>query len=62
MNLKQSLSWKILLPVGAILWLVFRGGESVISSGISLIGFIMAIMGIIDLGRTLIRKRKEKQS
>lgn len=55
MNLKQSLSWKILLPIGIILWVIGYGGF------IGLLGIIMTLMGIIDLGRTLIRKRKEKK-
>ncbi len=60
MNFKQKLSWKILLPIGIILWILFSlETEGVLGDAISFIGFIMTVMGIIDLIRVLIKKKRK---
>lgn len=53
MELNQSLSWKFLLPIGAILWFLFYGAIW------QLLGSIIFLMGIIDLGRQIIKKFKK---
>gem|GEM_PF-2372280 len=48
--MKKELSWKLLIPLGLVLWLigkfVFVG---IVGSSLTLIGFIIGIMGIISL-------------
>lgn len=41
--MNKKLSWKILLPVGIILWFVFTGGV------LRILGVIMFAFGIVDL-------------
>ena len=63
MNLKQTLSWKFLLPTGVILWLFwFLSNRDIISEVIGFIGFFMVIMGIIDLNRLLRKRAKEEKT
>jgi len=53
MNFKQALSWKILLPLGIILWIIFYGGM------LGILGPFITLMGIIDLVRQWWNKRKK---
>ena len=53
MNLNQTLSWKITIPLGIIWLLIFGGGM------LALIGTFCLLMGIIDFGRWLIKKIKK---
>jgi len=54
MNWKQSLSWKLLLPLGIMLWLIGRGGI------LALLGTIVFLMGLVDLFRYF--KNRKNQS
>lgn len=55
MKLNQALSWKFLIPIGIIFWIVLYGGI------FQIIGVLMTIFGIIDLVRSIIRKNKAQK-
>jgi hypothetical protein len=56
MNLNKSISWKVVLPVGIILAVIFHGGA------VGFVGDILVIFGLIDLFRQIFkRKTKLKQ-
>lgn len=54
MNIKQTLSWKFLIPFGIVWVLIFN------NSVLALIGTISFLLGLVDLGRQIFKK-KDKQ-
>ena len=58
MNFNKILSFKILIPLGIVLYLIkLIDINNIIFDAIGLIGFICFMMGVIDL----IRKNKNKK-
>ena len=55
MNWNKSLSWKITLPLGIILYIIGYGGA------IGFLGLIIGALGIVDLIRFLVNKYKTKK-
>ncbi|MBI2033649.1 MAG: hypothetical protein HYT13_00950 [Candidatus Liptonbacteria bacterium] len=59
MKLNQALSWKILLPVALIAYIIFRSGTTGISEeAYGLLVSALFAIGMIDVGRNLVEKKK----
>ena len=59
--MSKSLSWKVLLPLGVILWGLGKFfSESTIGSAGALLGIVIALMGLIDLGRQIFKKKEAR--
>ena len=57
--MKKTLSWKFLLPAFIIVYLISRSGVlGIISDTLGLLAAILFGMGVIDLGRTIFKKKK----
>ena len=52
MNWNKSLSWKMTLPLGVILYIIGYGGA------IGFLGFIIGVLGVVDLIRFFVNKNK----
>ena len=52
MNLNKSISWKITLPVGIVLFIIGYGGA------IGFLGLILGALGIVGLITDLVKRNK----
>ena len=63
MDLKQSLSWKFLLPAFFVVYIIFRSQIlGVFGDTLGLLAAILFAIGIIDLIKSLFSKKKDKPS
>lgn len=59
MKLNQTLSWKILLPIAFVVYIVFRSDTlGIFGDVLGLLAAILFAMGIIDLVRNLFKNKQ----
>lgn len=57
--MSKPLSWKVLLPIGLVVWGLGKYfSDSTIGSAGALLGIIILLIGLIDLGRQFFKKKK----
>lgn len=57
--MKKFLSWKLLLPLGALIWVIGKlFSDTFLGSACALLGLIILAMGVIAAVRAAIAKRK----
>jgi hypothetical protein len=56
--MNKTLSWKLLLPVGLIIWGLGRYfSDTTLGSAGALLGIVVVFMGLIDAGRAVFKKK-----
>ena len=58
----KKLSWKVLLPVGVVVWLIGKTMDSFLGGAFALIGIIAFLMGVVDVVRTLAKGKKKDET
>ena len=60
--MKKNLSWKVLLPLGALIWLLGKVfSDSTLGSFGALLGLIILALGVVDVLRATFSKKKTDQ-
>jgi hypothetical protein len=58
--MNRSLSWKILIPLGIIMFIVGKIIGEFIGSALNILAIIILLMGAIDAIRIVLKKDKSK--
>lgn len=58
----KKLSWKVLLLIGVVVWLIGKTMDSVLGGAFALIGIIAFLMGVVDAVRTIAKGKKKDET